>query len=448
MAIVCGTDLSPAAKEAATAAACLAARQRLPLHLVHATDPALAGQSALSEVERAERQLREQAEELRKLGAEVSVTVRAGTPDAVLVEMGRDVHARLLVVGAEGEQRGSGRRVGVHAERVAQRCGVAVLVVRDATPFRSWVQAARPLKVVLGVEPSFSTECAVKRLEELRAQGPCEVSAVRLFWPPTEFQRLGFSGARSYTDIDPIVTQVLVTELQQRLPSASAYELRVEPHLGSLGERLAAIAGEAKADLIVVGSHDRNMMERIWEGSTSHSVLHNAHTAVLCVPADDCSPLLRPRHAKRIVVATDFSKLGDSALPLAYAIAEGSAAIHVVHVVPARERTPLDFHDIFALDNLKLPSEARDEALKHLRQLTSSLTSSLAASPDKRVELHVLESDNAAEAIAQAGERLQADVIVLGTHGRSGLSKAVMGSVASSLLSSSKRPVLLVREAH
>ncbi|HET8932708.1 MAG TPA: universal stress protein [Polyangiales bacterium] len=441
MAIVCGTDLSAAAIDAASAAACLAVRKGVPLYLVHALDPALAAQRDLAE--RADRQLHEQAEQLRKLGPEVHVTIRAGSPDAVLIQSAHDFRAALVVVGAEGQQLASGRRIGVHSERVAQRCGVPVLVVRDAAPFMAWSPAherERPLKIVLGAEPSFSTECAARQLIDLCALGPCAVTAARLFWPPTEFQRLGFSGARSYVDIDPRVTQVLAAEVRHLLPP-SEYKLRVEPHLGNLGERLAAIAVDEKADLIVVGSHDRNMVERIWEGSTSHATLHNSHTSVLCVPTEE-SGALRKRRTACVVVATDFSRLGDAALPLAYAIAEPGAIIHVLHVVPAREQGARDFHDIFALDDLNVASPARDEAWQHMRQLTSRTSEG----PDKRVVLHALESDNAAEAIAQAAERLHADVIVMGTRGRSGLSKAVMGSVTSNVVHLSKRPVLLVRE--
>lgn len=442
MAIVCGTDLSAAAIDAATAAACLAVRKRLPLYLVHSLDPALAAQRDLAE--RAERQLQEQAEQLRGQGAEVHVTMRAGSPDAVLVQSAHDFHAALVVVGAEGQKLESGRRLGIHSERVAQRCGVPVLVVRDAAPFRAWSPAntrERPLKVVLGAELSLSTECAARQLAELCSLGPCAVTAVRLFWPPTEFQRLGFSGARSYIDIDPRVTQVLAAEIRDVLPAMANYKLRVEPHLGNLGERLAAIAVDEQADLIVVGSHDRTVVERIWEGSTSHATLHNAHTSVLCVPVEE-SGALRKRRAACVVVATDFSRLGDAALPLAYAIAEPGAVIHVLHVVPAREQGALDFHDIFALDDLNVPSPARDDAWHHMRQLSARTSDG----SDKRVVLHALESDNPAEAIAQAAERLHADVIVMGTHGRSGLSKAVMGSVTSNVLHLSKRPLLLVRE--
>jgi nucleotide-binding universal stress UspA family protein len=376
----------------------------------------------------------------------VQIKLSSGTPDDVLIETGQQLLARLIVVGAHGQQRASGRHIGIHSERVAQRSGVPVLVVREAKPFRAWASDQASLKIVLGAELSLSTDSAIAQVEQLRALGPCEVSAVRLFWPPTEFQRLGFSGARSYLEIDPAVTNVLSDEVRERLPAdGSGYKLRVEPHLGSLGERLASIAEQDHADLIVIGSHERNVVERIWEGSVSHATLHHAHTAVLCVPFDDshshAQASLRPR-ARRILAVTDFSRLGNAAIPLGSAVAEPFATVHVAHVVSARERTPLDFHDIFALDNPALPSAQRDDVLRRLK----SLVPQVATEHNQRTQLHVLESDNHAEAIAQAAERLRVDLVVIGTHGRSGISKVLLGSVAASLLSLTKRPVLLARE--
>jgi len=59
--------------------------------------------------------------------------------------------------------------------------------------------------------------------------------------------------------------------------------------------------------------------------------------------------------------------------------------------------------------------------------------------------MHVVESDDAGRAICQAAERLGTAAICLGTHGRSGLSKAVLGSVAESVLHMTRRPLLLAR---
>ena len=53
---------------------------------------------------------------------------------------------------------------------------------------------------------------------------------------------------------------------------------------------------------------------------------------------------------------------------------------------------------------------------------------------------------DAAAVIEREAKRLRADAIVLGTHGRSGLSRALLGSVAGALLRSAKRPVILAHD--
>jgi nucleotide-binding universal stress UspA family protein len=62
------------------------------------------------------------------------------------------------------------------------------------------------------------------------------------------------------------------------------------------------------------------------------------------------------------------------------------------------------------------------------------------------IEAEIIESGNAAEAISQEAERFDADAICVGSHGRSGLAKTLLGSVAQAVMANSKRPVLIVRE--
>ena len=58
----------------------------------------------------------------------------------------------------------------------------------------------------------------------------------------------------------------------------------------------------------------------------------------------------------------------------------------------------------------------------------------------------MIESHNAWRGIVQAAESLPADLIVMGSHGRSGLEKLVLGSVAQAVLSHTHLPVLVVRD--
>ncbi len=59
--------------------------------------------------------------------------------------------------------------------------------------------------------------------------------------------------------------------------------------------------------------------------------------------------------------------------------------------------------------------------------------------------VHALAAEDAWEAICQIAERLSVDLICLGTHGRTGLAKVALGSVAARVLANSRRPVLLAR---
>lgn len=62
------------------------------------------------------------------------------------------------------------------------------------------------------------------------------------------------------------------------------------------------------------------------------------------------------------------------------------------------------------------------------------------------VEASVIESHTAWRGVVKAAESMQADLIVMGSHGRSGLEKLVLGSVTQAVLSHTKLPVLVVRD--
>lgn len=79
----------------------------------------------------------------------------------------------------------------------------------------------------------------------------------------------------------------------------------------------------------------------------------------------------------------------------------------------------------------------REEALLRLGKATlNGLTT----------EVHVLSNDDTAGAIAAFGVEVGADLVAVGTHGRSGLTRALMGSVAEEVVRRSERPVLIVRD--
>lgn len=443
MPIVCGTDFTDASVPAVTVASQLAARLSSPLHLVHVVDLGLdesyqAPRSALVSV--AEARLQQEAERLRAAGAQVQVHVKGGAPDEALRTLAEELEAQLIVVGALGQRRGGGWQLGSHADRTVQRSPIPVLVVRNSAPFEAWAPGGRPLRIVLGVDASLSSEAAGQWISELSKYGPCEVVLTHLYWPPAEFQRLGLGGVRSWVDPDAEVTRSLEQEYAERfapLFAATNVTCRIEPHLGRLGDALASLATEENADLVVVGCRNRGPLARMWEGSVSQRTLRLARTSVACIPA----PLQVETQAvpaiRSVLVPTDFSATGRAAIPLAYSALGSGGTVHLLHVLKSA-RDAFDASDLFTP---KGPSEQVEAARAELAQWVPK--AGVDASVSTRI--HVVEASDTAAAICQAAERLGVDLICLGTHGRSGVSRALLGSIAAAVLSGTRRPVLLAR---
>ena len=135
---------------------------------------------------------------------------------------------------------------------------------------------------------------------------------------------------------------------------------------------------------------------------------------------------------RKILCPTDFSDSARPAFDLACALARDyRAALVVMHVAPP---TPA-----FAPDGIAIPVpvEGPDELRARLVQLHP-------VDPGMEVEYHVAEGD-AGEQLLKAARDTKADVIVMGTHGKSGLTRLLMGSVAESVMRHAPCPVLTVR---
>jgi nucleotide-binding universal stress UspA family protein len=437
MTILCGTDFSELGTSALHVAAALAKRSGQPLVLVHALSfpPSQRLDSGNRELlENAEQKLGAEAARLRQQGDEVSTRVVFGDLAEALIDQAYEDKATLLVVGAHSREGTSRWRVGSVADTLAAKSGVPVLVVRSGDALCAWALEGKPLRVVVGADDSLTTDAAASFVATLQAIRPCDVSAVHLFWPPLAFERLGLSGIRSFLELDPVVQRTLTEELAQRLGNIP---VQVQPHLGAVGERLATVAAESGADLVVVGSHGYTGGARLWHGSISRDVLHESKVSVATVPLTSTTSAVRRFH--RGMVATDLSKSGNAALALGFAAVPADGIVHVVHVIAPREHEVGEPTDILAPEE-GAPSAAVD-ALASLRDLASRQASLTPC----RFEVHVLESNHPAKAIAQAAERLHVDFICLSNSGQPAVSRLVMGSVARGVLAESHRPVLIAQ---
>jgi nucleotide-binding universal stress UspA family protein len=144
---------------------------------------------------------------------------------------------------------------------------------------------------------------------------------------------------------------------------------------------------------------------------------------------------------KRILVPVDFSKHSLKALDYAADFAKAfEAELHVLFVLePIAYATPADFYAGMATQISDLITEQRRSATRRLAQLQTTLgKKGITAKP-------VLRSGIAYQEIIDAAKKLKADLIIHATHGRTGLSHLVMGSVAERVVRAAPCPVLTLR---
>lgn len=289
--IVCGTDFSKTATQAAEAAAAFAARLREPLVLVHAVDAAARAQLP-AEVRESLRTFSQQclSDEGRRLqagGVEVREVFREGAPHTVLMDFASDAKTRLVVLSPFGRGAPAGWILGSVAEHVAQTSRVPTLIVRSAEPFMAWLGGKRSLRVFVGADFSIPSEAALRWVGWLQQLGPCDVTVAYLE------QELAPAAAGSELsslarDLAARTEAVQIRCFRQRvreLLGARRVRVRIEKGWGRSDAHLLQLATEDRADLIVVGTHQHPGPGRFGSPSTSRGVLHYAPMSVACVPA-------------------------------------------------------------------------------------------------------------------------------------------------------------------
>ncbi len=145
---------------------------------------------------------------------------------------------------------------------------------------------------------------------------------------------------------------------------------------------------------------------------------------------------------QRILVPIDGSATAERALQEAIKLAAGKAKLRLIYVI--EETYPLDAEGYAFIDYAALQEAVRHTGRRALTQAAEKVRQSGAAS-----ETDLLEAGGkrVATVIDDDAKQWSADLIVIGTHGRSGISRLLLGSVAEGVAREASVPVLLVRAA-
>lgn len=219
----------------------------------------------------------------------------------------------------------------------------------------------------------------------------------------------------------------------QHLVAGSGVTARSRIKRGDPFDGILQLAAETNPAIIVIGAHRRTLLKDMFVGTTAERLIRGSRWPVLMANAAPAGPY---RH---ILAATDLSQSSRQALNELVALGLAAAArVSVVHAFDAP-----------AVALMARSITTREDIERHIdherARAGAALADFLAGLPLVPARKLLRHADpSPAFAIRTAAEDLGADLIVVGRTGRSGLSRALLGSVTQSLLQADRIDVLVM----
>jgi nucleotide-binding universal stress UspA family protein len=210
---------------------------------------------------------------------------------------------------------------------------------------------------------------------------------------------------------------------------------------GESAEQIIEFADENAIDLIVISSHGYSGIKRRIIGSVAQKVLHGT-----CVPALLVKPgagVPSEVEFRKVVIALDGSPFAETSILYAEQLIKGAGAEVILLLVSEPPMVPpswsRDAESHRREYQERLAAELQQQALEYLEKAKTAFTR-------KRIKVrpHAVVG-MPGETVIEFAQKENVDVVALTTHGRSGVSRWVHGSVASKIAQECERPVLLVR---
>jgi nucleotide-binding universal stress UspA family protein len=286
-------------------------------------------------------------------------------------------------------------------------------------------------RIMVGHDLAAGGEAALKSAAVLAHRCDAAVRLVHVVEPLDIYQRISHPLTSPYTPEE--IAQKTGVSLQTLAASPELARLQVEYEVrrGKPFVELI-IAGRAwLADLIVVGGASRT--EEPFLGGTSERILRKAMVPVMVAK----KPL--SVEAKTFLVPTDFSSCARKAAEAALMLAKSfSGRVTFFHVLDLYSSNTVAYtHELGV--SVPIPPPSPEELEPEWETFLSGL-------PLEKVDWQKsVEEGQAATAIVRKAKQMQADMIVIGTHGRSGLPHMLLGSVAEKVVRAASSAVLTVR---
>jgi len=231
-------------------------------------------------------------------------------------------------------------------------------------------------------------------------------------------------------------------ELQKRV-ILSGCDLPISCHVetGPVVEGLDEHTRKAGADLLVMTTHGRGPLRRAWLGSVADGLLRRTPCPILAVRPKEGEELkLEEREFHRMLVTLDGSPESKEILPYAKALAQVTGAnLTLFRVIPPQFSltSPFTSHTSTQFVGPEKEELSAREALEK--------EAAVLREEGFTVDIETVTGVHPAEGILDYAERTDVDIVAMATHGRGGVARLVLGSVADKVIRGGSTPVLLTR---
>jgi len=278
-------------------------------------------------------------------------------------------------------------------------------------------------KILVAIDGSESSKHALRESFKFARDEKCSVTVVSVI-PPYE----GDLGATWVSNVKEAVKkpcQVALSEAEDMAKKEKVL-IRTVCEEGEIYERIVDIADAENSDVIVMGSKGMSGLERTLVGSVTARVIGHSQRNVLVVPEGTSIGW------KNILFATDGSKYSEAAANKVIDFAKSyGSALNVISVVDVTE------------EFIARAPGALDDLVKKAKSIVEDVKKR-ADSEGIKAEGMVKEGD-AYKSIVDIAQKQKADAIIMGSHGRTGLKRLLMGSVTERVIGHAPCPILVAK---
>ncbi|MFC2035609.1 universal stress protein [Chloroflexota bacterium] len=297
-------------------------------------------------------------------------------------------------------------------------------------------------KIIVPLDGSELATVALPYAEELSSSMGCNITLIYVGVPTDHHSDHIY---RSYISQMAQNTKEFAKKYVKKLENYPTINVESKFLFGDPAEEIINYAEKIDAHLIIMATHGQSGLKRWAMGSTANKVIRASRQPVWLIRGKrDNSDMREKGILGKALVPLDGSKESEAVIPFIVELASKlKAEIVLLHVLSLGHHAMAicgEGYEYFYFNEQQLASD-KTTANRYLEKVVTQLKQR-GVSAKSQVKF-----GNVAEEIIQVAADMQADVIAMSTHGRSGIGRWIFGSVAEKILYEGNTPLLLVRSS-